>query len=201
LGVGLEGDAALIEREYPPSDFLVRAWDVVARELPMTLPDGYRTELCPRTGPWIASIADCLERGVLLLFDYGLPRSHFYHPQRVEGTLLCHFKQRAHCDPFVNLGVQDITAWVDFTRVAEAAIDANLEVLGFATQAAFLLANGIEQLAGAATNDVERVRLAGEARRLMMPGEMGESFKVMALGRDYEAPLSGFAVQDLRRLL
>jgi len=79
--------------------------------------------------------------------------------------------------------------------------DANLEVLGFATQAAFLLANGIEQLAGAATNDVERVRLAGEARRLMMPGEMGESFKVMALGRDYEAPLSGFAVQDLRRLL
>jgi len=219
LGVGLSADdadpssgegasgatsgavGALIEREYAPSDSLASAWDAVARELPMALPDGYRTELCPRTGPWIASISDCLERGVLLLFDYGLPRSHFYHPQRVDGTLLCHFKQRAHGDPFVNLGVQDITAWVDFTRVAEAAVDANLDVLGFATQAAFLLANGIEQLAGAATNDVDRVRLAGEARRLMMPGEMGESFKVMALGRHYEASLSGFEVQDLRRLL
>jgi SAM-dependent MidA family methyltransferase len=201
VDVGPSGAPALIEREYPPSDFLSRAWDAIARELPVALPDGYRSELCPRTAPWIASIATCLDRGVVLLFDYGLPRSHFYHPQRVDGTLLCHFKQRAHGDPFVNLGVQDITAWVDFTSVAEAAVDANLEVLGFATQAAFLLANGIEQLAGAASNDVERVRLAGEARRLMMPGEMGESFKVIALGRDYDTPLSGFGVQDLRRLL
>lgn len=194
-------DTVLVESESPPSDALARAWEGVARELRAPLPDGYRTELCLRTAPWIASIADCLERGVLLLFDYGLPRSHFYHPQRVEGTLLCHFKQRAHGDPFANLGVQDITAWVDFTGVAEAAVEANLEVLGFATQAAFLLANGIEQLASAAPNEVERVRLAGEARRLMMPGEMGEAFKVMALGRKYDAPLSGFGVQDLRRLL
>jgi SAM-dependent MidA family methyltransferase len=194
-------DTVLVESEAPPSDALARAWEDVAGELRAPLPDGYRTELCLRTAPWIASIADCLERGVLLLFDYGLPRSHFYHPQRVDGTLLCHFKQRAHGDPFANLGVQDITAWVDFTGVAEAAVEANLEVLGFATQAAFLLANGIEQLASAAPNEVERVRLAGEARRLMMPGEMGEAFKVMALGRKYDAPLSGFGVQDLRRLL
>ena len=76
---------------------------------------------------------------MLLLFDYGLPRAHYYHPQRASGTLRCHFKQRAHDDPFINVGVQDITAWVDFTRVAEAADAAALEVRGFATQAAFLL--------------------------------------------------------------
>jgi len=83
---------------------------------------------------------------MLLLFDYGLPRAHYYHPQRSDGTLRCYFKQRAHDNPFTNIAVQDITAWVDFTRVAEAGLNTNLEVAGFATQAAFLLGTGIEAL-------------------------------------------------------
>jgi SAM-dependent MidA family methyltransferase len=117
------------------------------------------------------------------------------------GTLRCHFRQRAHDDPYINLGVQDITAWVDFTRVAEAALEAGLTVSGFATQAAFLVGLGLEALVADAASPVERARLAGEARRLVMPEEMGEAFKMMALTRALEVPLAGFALQDLRHQL
>ena len=144
---------------------------------------------------------DRLGRGLLLLCDYGLPRRHYYHRQRTTGTLRCHYKQRAHDDPYINLGVQDITAWVDFTRVAEAGLAAGLAVSGFATQAAFLLGSGIEELVEQAGEGVARARLAGEARRLIMPEEMGEAFKMMALTRELELPLAGFALQDLRHLL
>jgi len=200
LGVTLEGDG-FAECEREPSDELLRAWSSVAAELPVPLPDGYRSELCQRVEPWIAGVGECLERGLFLLFDYGLPRSQYYHPDRVDGTLRCHFKQRAHDDPFVNVGVQDITAWVDFTRVAEGAVAANLDVLGFVTQAAFLLATGIEGLATEAGSILDRVQRAGEARCLLLPGEMGEAFKAMALGRGLESPLTGFSLQDLRRSL
>jgi SAM-dependent MidA family methyltransferase len=214
LGVGLEGEffvwrekligppvgASAPEQRAP--DALVAAGDTLIGELPFTLPEGYTSEICLRVEPWIASVSQCLEQGMLLLFDYGLPRAHYYHPQRTDGTLRCYFKQRAHDDPFINIAVQDITAWVDFTRVGEAGLNADLEVAGFATQAAFLLGNGIEALTAEPTADVaERARLAGEARRLLLPGEMGESFKVMALCRELRQPLRGFAHQDLRRSL
>ena len=186
------------EREVPARSEVASAWSHVRKSLPFALEDGYRTELCTRIEPWIASLSDSLEAGLVLLFDYGLPRAHYYHPQRTDGTLRCHFKQRAHDDPYINVGVQDITAWVDFTRVGEAADSAGLDVSGFATQAAFLLGLGIEGLIG-------DVRLASEARKLLMPGEMGEVFKAMALTRAIElsssGPLSGFSVQDLRHSL
>jgi SAM-dependent MidA family methyltransferase len=204
LGVGLEG-GSFIWREKPigsPADALVAAGNALIGELPFPLPDGYSSEICLRVEPWIASVGQCLKQGMLLLFDYGLPRAHYYHPQRTDGTLRCYFKQRAHDDPFTNIAVQDITAWVDFTRVGEAALNADLEVAGFVTQAAFLLGTGIEALTAEPTDDVaHRARLAGEARRLLLPGEMGESFKVMALCRDLRQPLRGFAHQDLRRSL
>lgn len=166
-----------------------------------SFPEGYTSELCLRVTPWIGALSDCLRRGALLLCDYGLPRAHYYHPQRVSGTLRCHFRHRAHDDPFVNPGIQDITAWVEFTRVAEAGLACGLEIAGFATQAAFLLALGLEELVAAAADPVEHARLAGEARRLAMPDEMGEAFKVMALTRDHDSPLAGFALRDLRHLL
>jgi len=201
LGVGIEGgqfvwreDPAATGRGAPPFADL-------SAELLAALPDGYLSEACPRVGPWLAGVSECLERGVLLLFDYGFPRAHYYHPQRTDGTLRCYFKHRAHDDPFINIAVQDITAWVDYTRVAEAGFDAGLEITGFVTQAAFLLGTGIEALVAGAIDTPARARLAGEARRLLMPGEMGEAFKVMALGRDLEQPLRGFAHQDLRRYL
>ena len=200
LGVALDGDK-FVERAAAPDEALALAFEALVRELPEPLPVGYTSEMCLRLEPWIASIGERLEQGAILLFDYGLPRTHYYHPQRVTGTLRCHFKHRVHDDPYINVGVQDITAWVDFTRVAEAAVAAGLEVSGFSTQAAFLLGTGIEGFAAEATDTVERARRAGEARRLLMPGEMGEAFKVIALARGYDAPFCGFALQDLRRSL
>jgi SAM-dependent MidA family methyltransferase len=180
---------------------LLRACEGLLASLEGELPQGYASEICLRVQPWIASLSESLERGVLLLCDYGLPRRHYYHRERASGTLRCHFKQRAHADPYINVGVQDITAWVDFTRIAEAALAANLTVSGFATQAAFLLAAGLEGFVAEADDGAQRARLAGEARRLVMPEEMGEAFKFMALTRGYDSPLSGFALQDLRHLL
>jgi SAM-dependent MidA family methyltransferase len=193
--------AAFSERARAADVSLAAAVEKLLGELPQELPAGYVSELCLRVDPWMAGVGSLLERGMILLFDYGLPRSHYYHPQRVSGTLRCHFKQRAHDDPYINVGVQDITAWVDFTRVAEAALTVGLDVAGFCTQAAFLLATGIEALTAEAVGTVEHARRAGEARRLLMPGEMGESFKAMALTRDYDAALGGFALQDLRHSL
>jgi SAM-dependent MidA family methyltransferase len=189
------------DQTAPADEGLRRAWAEIIRSLPAALPAGYTSELCLRVTPWIMSLAQSLQRGLMLLCDYGLPRRHYYHPQRMTGTLRCHFRQRAHDDPYINIGLQDITAWVDFTRVAEAALEAGLEVRGFCTQAAALLGLGIETLVAEADGDLVRTQLAGEARRLIMPEEMGEAFKMMALTRDFDAPLPAFALQDLRDLL
>ena len=176
-----------------------------ARRVASGLPDwpapGYTSELCLRLLPWLAAVTAKLSQGVALFIDYGLPRAQYYHPQRDHGTLRCHHRQRAHDDPFLLPGLQDITAWVDFTRVAEAGDAAGLELLGFATQAAFLLANGLESLVVAVDDDLERARRASQARMLLMPDRMGESFKVMALGRDWHEALTGFALQDLSNSL
>ncbi|HEU5137719.1 MAG TPA: SAM-dependent methyltransferase [Steroidobacteraceae bacterium] len=201
LGVGLTQDG-FEWRETSPSPELMHAVADIVEALPLPLPDGYVSEVCLAFQPWMASLAAQLDAGVALLIDYGLPRAHLYHPDRATGTLRCHFRHRAHDNPFVNVGLQDITAWVDFTKVAEAADSAGLEVLGFASQAAFLIGAGIESLLAAgmqqAGDDTRlQAKLAGEARRLLLPGEMGEIFKVIALGRGYESPLTGFSTQTL----
>lgn len=205
LGVAAKSSSGagpvFVEREGVPDAELASAWAALEAELPEPLPDGYSSEICLRVAPWLAGLAACLDRGLMLMLDYGLPRAHYYHPQRTAGTLRCHFKQRVHDDPYGNLGVQDITAWVDFTRVAEAAVACGLDVRGFCTQAAFLLGTGVEHLLAEETGAVEHARLAGEARRLLLPGEMGEAFKVIALARECDDPLDGFALQDLRHSL
>lgn len=201
LGAALDPAGRLTDTAAPPATVLLNECTRLFAELDAPLPEGYVSEVCLHADAWVASLAEVLQRGALLLFDYGLPRRHYYHPQRDTGTLRCHFRQRVHDDPYINVGLQDITAWVDFTRLAQAGLTAGLDVEGFATQAAFLLASGIEAMTGAATSDRERVRLAGEARRLMLPEEMGEAFKVLALTRGLQVPLAGFALQDLRRLL
>jgi SAM-dependent MidA family methyltransferase len=201
LGVSLtdEGFAWCETEAIPELDHAVRS---ILDSLPDPLPDGYVSEVCLAFQPWMASLAAQLDQGVALLIDYGLPRAQLYHPERVDGSLRCHFRHRAHDDPFINVGLQDITAWVDFTRVAEAADSADLDVLGFATQAAFLIGAGMEPLLTremeiAAEDPRRRAQLAGEARRLMLPGEMGEIFKVIALGRQFDQELSGFGTQSL----
>lgn len=201
LGVAVGSDGGLVEAERPAGAALERAVRTIVAELPHGLPQNYRSELCLRLRPWLGALAHCLESGVMLLFDYGLPRAQFYLPERSDGTLACHFRHRAHGDALRHPGLQDITAWVDFTAVAEAASAAELEVAGFSTQAALLLALGIEARVAAAPDGPARLRRAGEARRLLLPGEMGEAFKAIALTRDFETTLSGFTLQDLRASL
>jgi SAM-dependent MidA family methyltransferase len=166
-------------------------------------PDGYCSELNAGLEPWLASVADSLERGVALFIDYGLPRRELYAAERSAGTLLCHFRHRFHDDPLVNVGLQDITAWVDFTAVAEAGERAGLEVAGYTTQAHFLIGNDLAQRVGAEpqTDLVQRVNLSRQAMLLTLPGEMGERFRAIALTKGYDSPLRGFAVRDLRHTL
>jgi SAM-dependent MidA family methyltransferase len=165
--------------------------------------DGYVSEYCPRLPAWIDGVTRALRTGVVLWFDYGLPRAQYYLAERHDGTLLCHFQHRLSEDPFANIGLQDITAWVDFTRVAEGCSAANLEVAGFTTQAHFLAASGIDREMQRAAGGDEGLfaRLANQARQLMMPGEMGERFKAMACVRGVDVPLAGFALLDLRHTL
>lgn len=148
-------------------------------------PPGYRSELCPQLAPWMAGLSACLSRGLLLIVDYGLGAREYYHPQRNDGTLRCHYRHRAHADPFLWPGLQDITAWVDFTAAAEAGVAAGLDLLAYTTQAQFLMANGLLD-APLPDDAVAQARHAGSLRRLLLPGEMGETFKVLALGRGLE---------------
>lgn len=183
--------------ESPDADERSDMIAAVLGSLIATLPDGYVGECCLGAAAWIAALAAALQQGVILLIDYGLPAPQLYHPQRMAGSLRCYFRHRAHDDPFFHPGLCDISAWVNFTAVATAAVRSGLEVAGFTTQAGFLLQNGIESLLAADMSDVRRARLAHGARQLLLPGEMGESVKVIALAKDCSAALRGFSLQDL----
>jgi SAM-dependent MidA family methyltransferase len=197
-GVALSAQGALIDADRAAEAPLRAQLAQIAQSLAQPWPSDYQSELCPMLQPWIATLGAALGRGALLLIDYGLSQREYYHPQRSAGTLRCHFRQHAHQCALLYPGLQDISAWVDFTRVAAAAIDATLDVAGYCTQAAFLLATGIEADVAASDTTLQRAQLASEARRLLLPDAMGETFKVMALTRGFDAPLRGFAHQDLR---
>ena len=144
-----------------------------------------------------------LERGAAIFIDYGFPGPEYYHPQRRQGTLMCHYRHHAHADPFFLPGRQDITSHVDFSAVARAGTDAGLDLLGYTTQAQFLINCGITEVLGRVdAEDAERyLPLANQANRLLSPAEMGELFKVIAFGKGIVAPLAGFAGGDRRHTL
>ena len=164
--------------------------------------EGYQVEFHPDVPGWMRGVAQALKQGVVLLFDYGAAARELYAPERWMGTLRCHLRHHAHNDPLVYPGLQDMTAWVDFSRVARCAHDSGLDVLGYTMQAHFLLGCGLaevyEQAFATAEREVDRLRLAQGFKTLMMPGEMGERFKVLALGRSVEGDLAGFGVRDFR---
>jgi SAM-dependent MidA family methyltransferase len=189
--------------EVKADEALERAVRKVEQDLGSPLPDGYGSEINLRLSAWIGSLAAAIAQGVVLFIDYGLPRRQYYRSERREGTLLCHFKHRFHDDPLVNVGVQDIGAWVDFTAVAEAAVDAGMSVIGFSTQAHFLIGAGIEQFLAKLTEEelASRLQLARQAMLLTLPGEMGERFKAIGLGVRYEHALRGFSVRDMAAAL
>jgi SAM-dependent MidA family methyltransferase len=158
----------------------------------------YVSEIALAARAWVAEWGRILRRGALLLIDYGFPQREYYHPQRAEGTLMCHYRHHAHGDPLWLPGLNDITAHVDFTAIAEAGHDAGLDVLGYTSQAQFLLNCGLAQLLEARQADgaAAYAALASGAQKLISPAEMGELFKVLMLGRGIDGPLQGFARGD-----
>ncbi len=164
------------------------------------LPEGYLSEINLRAAPWVASLSQCMDAGLLLLIDYGYPQREYYLPERRQGTLMCHYRHRAHPDPYRLVGLQDITAYVDFTRVAQAGIESGLSLAGYSTQAHFLLGCGIENLMAQIdpADTLAHVRAAQGLKYLLLPGEMGERFQVLGLVRGIDEALMGFSLRDLR---
>ena len=164
---------------------------------------GYISEFNTSLRPWLQTVADCLEQGMVLLIDYGCPQHELFHQQRSSGTLMCHYRQHAHADPLLWPGLQDITAHVNFTAVAEAAVTAGLDVAGYTTQAYFLLDCGLEDylLQSGETDSMDYLQAAQQAKTLILPGEMGERFKCIGLTRDTDIPVPGFRLQDQRERL
>jgi SAM-dependent MidA family methyltransferase len=171
---------------------------VLAMTSALELASGYTTEIHPAAHAFVRTLATHLERGVALLIDYGFPAREYYHPQRSAGTLMCHYRHHAHDDPFCLVGLQDITAHVDFSSIADAGTQSGLDLLGYTDQAHFLINGGITDILARipADDTAAYLPLAAQAQILMSPAEMGELFKVIALGRNFSSPLLGFARGD-----
>ncbi len=166
-------------------------------------PDGYLSEISLAARGLTSSLCDRLQQGVLLFIDYGFGAGEYYHTQRMQGTLMCHYRHHAHGDPFYLPGLQDITAHVDFSAIAESALASGVQLLGYTTQAHFLINCGIADFLSEA--DPENLRdylpLSGQLQKLTSPAEMGELFKVIALGKNVSGMLRGFEAGDKSRLL
>lgn len=193
-----------LRAEYAPAPPAIeQSVRLIEQRRGQPLPDGYCSEYNPQLPAWLQSIAAVMHSGLVLLIDYGYPVSEYYHEQRSNGTLMCHYHHRAHPDPLWYPGLQDITAFVDFSAVAHAAVEAGFDVSGYTTQAMFLLASGLPELHQAASSDdaLQQLQLAQQVKTLTLPSEMGERFKVMALGRGLDQDLRGFSMQDYRSRL
>lgn len=167
------------------------------------LPDGYTTEVCPAAQGLIASLSDMLGRGLILMLDYGFAASEYYHPQRTQGTLMCHYQHYAHDDPLVYVGLQDITAHVDFTAMAETALQQGLACAGYTNQAQFLINCGMLQLLQQVSpeDSARYLPMVAAVQKLLSPAEMGELFKVLGLTKGLSEPLVGFVSGDKRHQL
>jgi len=164
--------------------------------------DRYYSEVNLQLPAWLKSLSQVLKQGLVLLIDYGYPEHEYYHPDRHMGTLMCHYRHHSHSDPFFLPGLQDISTHVNFTALAESAQAVSLDVVGYTTQAAFLLACGLIEFAQQNINDEKAMLANNQAIKLLtLPSEMGELFKVMALSKHLDIPLMGFSLLDLRTRL
>lgn len=183
----------------PASPQLEAQVGAIEQDMGRPLPHGYQSELNTWLIPWFQSLATALVRGACVLIDYGYPRREYYSAERASGTLVCHYRHRAHADPYWHPGLQDISVFVDFTAVTEAATCAGFALEGYTSQAQFLLSNGLDQVILAAmetATPVERLKLSQQAKKLTLPGEMGEKFRVIGFSKGLNAPLRGFARND-----
>ena len=191
-GVGWRDGFVWQDRDLAPDS-------VLAREAADIAPGSdYLSEIPLAATAFVASVAEHLARGALILLDYGFPRREFYHPQRRQGTLMCHYRHHAHGEPFSYPGLTDITCHVDFTAVAVAGIEAGLDLTGYTSQASFLINCGIAEALGAIDpNDLAAyLPQAAAVQKLLSPAEMGELFKVIGFGKGVDINWRGFAQGD-----
>jgi SAM-dependent MidA family methyltransferase len=187
-----QADEAMVEQVRTIEQRRGRAFD-----------NGYSSEFNPAINAWLAGLDAVVDKGLVLLVDYGYPVQEYYLDERDSGTLVCHYQHRAHADPLWYPGLQDITAFVDFSAVAHAAVDAGFDVSGYTSQAMFLLGCGLGELHQSSVNDdpKQQLLLAQQIKTLTLPSEMGERFKAMALCKKMDLPLMGFAMRDYRNRL
>lgn len=181
------GDDSFASIDLPADSFVANAVLHLRRDLRQDLPEGYRSEVLPQLPYWIQAVCGSLQHGMALFVDYGYARSQYYDPQRRDGTLIATYRHRAHDDVLSRVGLQDLTAFVDFSALAEAGVGAGFRVAGMGTQAEFLIANGLDevfaQAYATAPDEAARYAVSQQVKRLTLPAEMGEKFKVMAFER------------------
>jgi SAM-dependent MidA family methyltransferase len=191
------GDFEWCEGELSSEDLLVSAKNIqrsIANQ-------DYVTEVNQQSKAWLNSVAESLDQGAVFIIDYGYPASSYYHPERDTGTLMCYYHHQGHDDVFFLPGLQDITAHVNFSALAQTAYDKGLDVAGFQTQANFLIAGGITELTTTSNDELTLMQQSAEIKRLTLPSEMGETFKVLCLTRELEQLLPRIQLHDQRRLL
>ena len=197
LRVSMHADGfKFVETDAPRH--LVEAIEVIEAGLGERLPDGFRSEVSLSVPGWVSDIVAALQDGVAFLFDYGVSRREYYAPDRTDGWLRCHFRHHAHNDPLIFPGIQDITAWVDFTALAEAANNAGADIAGYVNQAQFLLGGGLQlELQHMMQSPRKRqIELSSQVKLLTLPGEMGENFKCLGISRGTIAQPSAFTTAD-----
>jgi SAM-dependent MidA family methyltransferase len=184
--------------EVPAPENLAHTVAVIEKNLGHSLPDDYQSEVCLATAPWIGGLSHTLREGVAFLFDYGVSRREYFATDRSSGWLRCHFRHHAHDDPLVLPGIQDLTAWVDFSAVADAAAAQGLDVIGYTPQAQFLLAGGLDAVLAdfSSLPAREQMELSRQVKTLTLPGEMGERFKCIALGKGTIERPGAFGLAD-----
>jgi SAM-dependent MidA family methyltransferase len=189
--VGLTANGAFVRADRPADPLVAGAVRHLQRNLGHEFADGYRSEVLPQLPWWLEAVAGEQTRGAALFIDYGYVRREYYLPERSDGTLLCHYRHRAHPDPLILPGLQDITASIDFTALTEAGIAAGFEQVAYCFQSEFLIATGLEASFAAAhaatVDEAARYALAQEVKRLTLPGQMGERFQAMLFARGVDA--------------
>ena len=199
MKIGLCDDKFVWVDSYAEGD-LLRNIRELENELSILFPDNYISEVNTQLEKWLNSLKGILNKGVMIFIDYGYSAGEYYHPERVDGSLLCHYRHRVHSDPFYNIGLQDITCSVNFTAVAEYADSMGFHVNGYTNQTYFLFGCGLEKIL-ANKNELDKkaqIQIAQQIQILTLPEEMGERFKVMALTTEYDNVLKGFAIMDQR---
>jgi len=199
LGVGCSDDVLVLQNKKA-NDELSQFTKNIENDLGNKFQQGYTSEVNLNIKPWLQSIEQIIQQGAVYLIDYGYPRSEYYLPERHMGTLMCYYKHRSHDSVLWNPGLQDITAFVDFTAVAEAAVDVGFDVNGFTSQGNFLLNTGLSQLVESQMSDdlKKQLPLVQQMKTLTLPSEMGERFKVMGLNKGLEILTPGFEFRDAR---